>query len=80
MTAIRHRNQKTGLVLSTLEQSEEIQTGQDCTMVFVKAVSIDIDAPMDSIYWFVNYVYDKSSAGVVGVERGWIVNKINGTA
>jgi hypothetical protein len=24
-------------------------------------------------------VYDQSTAGAAGVERGWIVNKINGT-
>ncbi len=66
--------------VTTLEESEEIQTGEDQDYgFFVKAASIDIEAPMDSIYWFVSYVYDQSSAGTAGVERGWIVNKINGT-
>ena len=79
MAAIRHLQPKDRFsFVTTLEESEEIQTGQEQDYgFFVKAASIDIDAPTDSIYWFVNYVYDQSTAGVAGVERGWIVNKIN---
>lgn len=29
--------------------------------------------------WFVNYVYAGSQAGIAGVQRGWKINKINGT-
>ena len=66
--------------VTTLEESEEIQTGEDQDYgFFIKGASIDVAAPMDSIYWFVSYVYDNSTAGVAGVQRGWIVNKINGT-
>ena len=82
MAAIRHLQPKDRFsFVTTLEESEEIQTGEEQDYgFFVKAASIDIDAPMDSIYWFVSYVYDQSTAGVAGVERGWIVNKINGDA
>jgi len=81
MTAIRDLQPKDRFsFVTTLEESEEIQTGEDQDYgFFVKAASIDIEAPMDSIYWFVSYVYDQSTAGTAGVERGWIVNKINGT-
>ena len=81
MAAIRDLQPKDRFsFVTTLEESEEIQTGEDQDYgFFVKAASIDIEAPMDSIYWFVSYVYDQSTAGTAGVERGWIVNKINGT-
>jgi hypothetical protein len=46
---------------------------------FLKAGSIDQVAPYDSVYWYVTYVYDQSSAGLADVQRGWIINKINGT-
>ena len=81
MAAIRDLQPKDRFsFVTTLEESEEIQTGEDQDYgFFIKAASIDIDDPMDSIFWFVSYVYDQSTAGVAGVERGWIVNKINGT-
>ena len=66
--------------VTTLEESQSIQTGQEKDFgFFVKAASIDKEEPTDSIYWFVSYVYDKSTAGAAGVERGWIVSKIDGT-
>ncbi len=66
--------------VTTIEESNSIQTGEDVDYgFFVKAASVDVSAPLDSIYWFVTYVYDKSTAGTAGVERGWIVNKIGGT-
>src|SRR5688572_6419398 len=81
MAAIRDLQPKDKFsFVTTLEESEEIQTGEDQDYgFFIKAASIDIDDPMDSIFWFVSYVYDQSTAGVAGVERGWIINKINGT-
>jgi carboxyl-terminal processing protease len=66
--------------VTTIEESDGIQTGEDKDFgFFLKSASVDVTAPLDSIYWFVSYVYDKSPAGVAGVKRGWIINKINGT-
>lgn len=65
--------------VTTIEESDGIQTGEDKDYgFFVKAASVDVVAPVDSVYWFVNYVYDQSTAGAAGVKRGWIVNKIGG--
>ena len=67
------------MVLSK-EASDGLQTGEDKDFgFFIKAASLDRDNTMDSVYWFVNYVYDQSSAGQGGVQRGWYINKINGT-
>jgi len=64
----------------TKEESTGLQTGQDIDYgFFLKAGSIDKEMPIDSVYWFVTYVYDQSPAGAAGVKRGWIINKINGT-
>ena len=81
MAAIRdHQPKDRFSFVTTLEESQAIQTGEDKDYgFFVKAASIDLEEPTDSIYWFVTYVYDQSTAGAAGVERGWIVNKINGT-
>jgi len=81
MAAIRDLQPKDRFsFVTTLEESLEIQTGEHEDFgFFVKAASIDVDEPLDSIFWFVSYVYDKSSAGVAGVKRGWIVNKIEGS-
>ena len=66
--------------VTTKEKSDGIQTGENKDYgFFVKSASVDVANPIDSIYWFVSYVYDKSTAGTAGVKRGWIVNKINGT-
>jgi C-terminal processing protease CtpA/Prc len=66
--------------VTTKEESDGLQTGQNKDFgFFVKSASIDVADPIDSIYWFVSYVYHKSTAGTAGVKRGWIVNKINGT-
>jgi carboxyl-terminal processing protease len=65
--------------VTTIEESNGIQTGEDKDYgFFVKAASVDVVAPVDSVYWFVSYVYDQSTAGNAGVKRGWIVNKLNG--
>lgn len=67
--------------VTTQEQSSGLQTGQDQDYgFFIKAASIDKEQPLDSIYWFVEYTYDQSSAGQAGVQRGWHINKINGTS
>lgn len=64
----------------TKEESNSIQTGAGTDFGFlVKSYSVDQAAPTDSVYWFVNYVYSQSNAGLNGVTRGWRVNKINGT-
>jgi len=66
--------------VTTIEESDGIQTGENKDFgFFLKSASIDVVAPVDSIFWFVNYVYDQSTAGIAGVKRGWIINKINGT-
>ena len=66
--------------VTTIEQSSGIQTGQDKDYgFFLKAGSLDQVQPYDSVYWFVTYVYDQSTAGLAGAKRGWIINKIDGT-
>ncbi len=66
--------------VTTIEESNGLQTGEDKDYgFFLKAGSIDQTLPYDSVYWFITYVYDQSSAGAAGVKRGWIINKINGT-
>ena len=67
--------------VTTIAESNGIQTGQQSGDLgfFLKAGSLDKALPYDSIYWFVTYVYDQSTAGQAGVKRGWIINKINGT-
>lgn len=65
--------------VTTIEESDGIQSGESKDYgFFVRSASADITAPIDSIYWFVSYVYDQSTAGNAGVKRGWVVNKING--
>ncbi|MEJ7683159.1 MAG: hypothetical protein WKG06_35945 [Segetibacter sp.] len=57
-----------------------LQTGADVDYgFFIKAASVDKADPIDSVRWFVTYVFDKSTAGVAGVSRGWYINKINNT-
>ncbi len=67
--------------VTTEAESNGLQTGQDVDFgFFIKAASIDQVEPLDSIYWYVTYVYDQSTAGQAGVQRGWYISKINGTA
>jgi carboxyl-terminal processing protease len=67
--------------VTTEEESNGLQTGEDRDFgFFIKAASIDKEEPLDSVYWFVTYAYDHSSAGQAGVQRGWYITKINGTA
>jgi C-terminal processing protease CtpA/Prc len=66
--------------VTTKAESDGIQTGASTDYgFFIKSHSIDETDPVDSVYWFVNYVYDQSTAGTNGVKRGWRINKINGT-
>ena len=56
--------------VTTEEQSNGLQTGEDADFgFFIKAASIDVVAPVDSVYWFVTYAYAQSSAGTAGVQR-----------
>lgn len=67
--------------VTTKEQSSGFQTGEDVDYgFFIKAASIDKVSPMDSVYWFVTYTYNQSTAGLAGVKRGWYINKINGSS
>jgi C-terminal processing protease CtpA/Prc len=67
--------------VTTEEESNGLQTGEDIDFgFFIKAGSIDKAQPYDSIYWYVTYAYDQSTAGQAGVQRGWYISKINGTA
>lgn len=66
--------------VTTKEQSDGLQTGASVDYgFFVKAAAIDKADPIDSVRWFVEYAFDKSSAGTAGVNRGWYINKINNT-
>ena len=67
--------------VTTKEASDGLQTGESVDLgFFIKAGSVDFALPIDSVRWFVSYVYDKSTAGAAGVSRGWFINKINNTA
>ncbi|MBS1611083.1 MAG: hypothetical protein JSS70_20485, partial [Bacteroidetes bacterium] len=67
--------------VTTKAVSDGIQTGASTDWgFFIKSYSIDHAEPIDSVYWYVNYVYNQSTAGSSGVKRGWRINKINGTS
>jgi carboxyl-terminal processing protease len=66
--------------VTTSDVSDGLETGEDKDFgFFIKAASVDKVDPVDSVYWFVTYAYNQSSAGQAGVQRGWHINKINGT-
>jgi carboxyl-terminal processing protease len=66
--------------VTTREESEGLQTGAAVDYgFFVKAAAADKAEPIDSVRWFVEYAFDKSSAGSAGVSRGWYISKINNT-
>ncbi len=66
--------------VTTQEESDGIQSGEDKDYgFFIKAAAIDVVQPLDSIRWFVQYVYSASPSGVAGIERGWFISKINNT-
>ena len=67
--------------VTTKEGSDAIQTGNNKDYgFFIKAASLDKALPTDSVYWFVQYVYKASPAGMAGVQRGWYISKINNNA
>ncbi len=67
--------------VTTQAGSDAIQTGNNTDYgFFIKSASIDKALPYDSVYWFVEYVYKTSPAGVAGVQRGWYISKINNAA
>ncbi len=67
--------------VTTKAKSDGLQSGQNAEVgFFIKAASIDKAEPIDSVHWFVTYVYNQSEAGLAGVQRGWFINKLNGTA
>src|SRR5215204_1685771 len=82
MTAIRNLQPLDRFsFVTTQEQSGGLQTGEDQDFgFFIKAASVDVVSPIDSVYWFVTYAYAQSSAGLAGVQRGWYISKINGTS
>lgn len=64
--------------VTTQSGSDAIQTGNNQDYgFFIKAASIDKVLPNDSVYWYVQYVYKNSPSGIVGVQRGWYISKIN---
>ena len=66
--------------VTTKEESAGLQTGAKKEFgFFIKSASMDLAMPMDSIFWFVSYVYNTSPAGMGGVQRGWRITKVNGT-
>src|SRR3954462_7248570 len=66
--------------VTTKESSQGLQTGASVDYgFFIKAASVDKADPIDSVRWFVSYVFDKSTAGMAGVRRGWYINSINNT-
>lgn len=66
--------------VTTNATSAGLQTGASVDYgFFVKAAYIDQALPLDSVRWFVTYVYNQSPAGLAGVSRGWFINKINNT-
>ena len=81
MTAIRNLQPLDRFsFVATKEESGGLQTGEDKDFgFFIKAASLDVVAPVDSVYLFVTYAYAQSSAGIAGVQRGWYITKINGT-
>jgi carboxyl-terminal processing protease len=66
--------------VTTKEASEGLQTGVAVDYgFFIKSAAADLVAPIDSVHWYVQYAFDKSTAGTSGVNRGWYINKINNT-
>ncbi len=66
--------------VTTQAESSGLSTGDNTDWgFFVKAVALDYAYPLDSVHWFVSYVYKNSTAGTAGMQRGWYINKVNGT-
>ena len=66
--------------VTTKAKSTALSTGAAVDYgFFIKGASVDKVQPYDSVHWYVEYVFDKSTAGTAGVTRGWYINKINNT-
>ncbi len=66
--------------VTTKEESDGLQTGSDKDLGFnILPAYADLVAPLDSVRWYVEYVYKNSPAGKAGIQRSWYINKINGT-
>lgn len=66
--------------VTTKDASTALQTGAAVDYgFFIKSAYVDKVEPYDSVRWFVEYVFDQSTAGKSGVNRGWYINKINNT-
>lgn len=66
--------------VTSKESSAGLQSGENVSLgFFIKAAAADRVDPIDSVHWYVSYVYDKSTSGLAGVKRGWYINKIDGT-
>ena len=66
--------------VASKETSAGLQSGENVSLgFFIKAAAADKVDPIDSVHWYVSYVYDKSTSGAAGVKRGWYINKIDGT-
>ena len=66
--------------VTSKESSAGLQSGENVSLgFFIKAAAADRVDPIDSVRWYVSYVYDKSTSGSAGVKRGWYINKIDGT-
>ncbi len=84
MAAIRNlqpQDKKHGYsFVTTQAESDGIQTGEDKDYgFFIKAATFEKIQPVDSVHWYVEYVYQTSPSGAAAVERGWYINRINGT-
>lgn len=62
--------------VTTPDVTGGLSSGEDKNLgFFVKGATVGSGPTR----WYVNYVYSQSSAGQANVERGWYINKINGT-
>jgi carboxyl-terminal processing protease len=64
--------------VTTQAGSDAIQTGNDQDYgFFIKAAALHKSSPVDSVHWYVQYVYKNAPSGIAGVQRGWYISKIN---
>ncbi len=69
---------------TSYEAGQEMKSGDETDYgFFVKAgfnyATRTYPSPSGFKGWYVTYVYPGSDAGLVGVKRGWKINKLNGT-
>lgn len=66
--------------VTTNDVSAGLQTGAAVDYgFFIKAATSDPSGAASSVHWYVEYVFDQSTAGTSGVNRGWYISKINNT-